>query len=130
MGVFFKVPLPNNKVVALKKLHGFMAEDPNSDESFRSEVDLSSKIKHRHIVKLLVSWTFSTYKLFYPSSHIQCGTSHSNKSNDIEAIELEWRKRVNIIKGIAHARSYLHHDCITPILALQDSSNVTLPIEL
>ncbi|GLU11112.1 hypothetical protein SLE2022_278790 [Rubroshorea leprosula] len=43
--------------------------------------------------------------------------------NDEEAMELDWNKRVNVIKNTAHASSYLHHDCIPPILHRDISSN-------
>ncbi|OIW18022.1 hypothetical protein TanjilG_07606 [Lupinus angustifolius] len=128
-GCVYKVPLPNGKVVALKKLHGFMAEDPTSDESFRSEVDVLSKIKHRHIVKLL---GFCLHKRirFLIYEYMEKGSLFSVLYDDVEAIELEWRKRVNIIKGIAHALSYLHHDCIPPIVHRDiSSSNILLNSE-
>ncbi|KAK7340521.1 hypothetical protein VNO77_21227 [Canavalia gladiata] len=45
-------------------------------------------------------------------------------------MELDWRKRVNIVKGIAYAVSYLHHDCTPPIVHRDMStSNVLLNLE-
>ncbi|GMP46021.1 hypothetical protein CsSME_00014336 [Camellia sinensis var. sinensis] len=43
-----------------------------------------------------------------------------------EAKELDWPKRVNIIKGIASALSYMHHDCTPPIVHRDISSNNVL----
>ena len=43
-------------------------------------------------------------------------------SNDVEAMELDWTKRVNIIKGMAHAISYMHHE-YTPIIVHRDISS-------
>ncbi|GKU97110.1 hypothetical protein SLEP1_g10290 [Rubroshorea leprosula] len=45
------------------------------------------------------------------------------KINDAEAVDLDWNLRVNVIKNIAHALSYLHHDCIPPIIHRDISSN-------
>ncbi|KAK7847661.1 mdis1-interacting receptor like kinase 2 [Quercus suber] len=42
-------------------------------------------------------------------------------SNDVEAAELDWTKRLNIIKGIAHALSYMHHECL-PLIIHRDIS--------
>ncbi|MFQ6630669.1 hypothetical protein Gotur_008824, partial [Gossypium turneri] len=42
---------------------------------------------------------------------------------DDEAVELDWTKRVNIVKRVAHALSYMHHDCNLPIVHRDISSN-------
>ncbi|PPR88512.1 hypothetical protein GOBAR_AA32171 [Gossypium barbadense] len=44
-------------------------------------------------------------------------------SIDEEAVELDWTKRVNIVKGVAHALSYMHYDCNPPIVHRDISSN-------
>ncbi|KAL8092081.1 hypothetical protein AgCh_034388 [Apium graveolens] len=41
--------------------------------------------------------------------------------DDGHALELDWSKRVNIVKGIALALSYLHHEC-TPSIVHRDIS--------
>ncbi|RVW75029.1 MDIS1-interacting receptor like kinase 2 [Vitis vinifera] len=43
--------------------------------------------------------------------------------NEVGAVELDWIKRVNVVKSIAHALSYMHHDCNTPIIHRDISSN-------
>ena len=43
--------------------------------------------------------------------------------DDDEAIELNWTKRVSIVKSVAHALSYLHHDCTLSIVHRDISSN-------
>ncbi|RVW52728.1 MDIS1-interacting receptor like kinase 2 [Vitis vinifera] len=40
-----------------------------------------------------------------------------------EAKRLGWATRVKIIKGVAHALSYMHHDCSPPIVHRDISSN-------
>ena len=52
-------------------------------------------------------------------------------SNDVEAKELNWKKRVNNIKEVAHALSYLHHNCI-PTIVHRDmtTNNILLNLEL
>ena len=43
---------------------------------------------------------------------------------------MDWNKRDNIIKGVAHALSYLQHDCPPPIVHRDVSSkNVLLDLE-
>ncbi|XP_050254988.1 MDIS1-interacting receptor like kinase 2-like [Quercus robur] len=51
-------------------------------------------------------------------------------SNDGGAKELHWNKGVNIIKSVAHALSYMHHDCSPPIVHRDISSkNILLDSE-
>ena len=51
--------------------------------------------------------------------------------NDVEAMELDWAKRANIIEVIAHALSYMHHECISTIVHQDISSNnILLNFEL
>ena len=47
--------------------------------------------------------------------------------NDGEAKELDWNKRVNIIKGVALSLFYMHHDCSLPIVHRDISSKNNLP---
>ncbi|OMO68849.1 reverse transcriptase [Corchorus capsularis] len=51
--------------------------------------------------------------------------------NDVEAVELDWKKRVNVVKSTTHALSYLHYEC-TPIIVHRDisSSNILLNSDL
>ncbi|GAU11930.1 hypothetical protein TSUD_195540 [Trifolium subterraneum] len=120
-GSVYKAQLPCGKVVALKKLHGYEAEVPAFDESFRNEVRILSEIRHRHIVKL---YGFCLHKrimvLIY--QYMEKGSLFSILYDDVEAMEFNWRKRVNIVKGVASALSYLHHDYTTPIVHRDISS--------
>ncbi|KAK2449207.1 putative leucine-rich repeat receptor protein kinase [Trifolium repens] len=114
-GSVYKAQLPCGKIVALKKLHGYEAEVPAFDESFRNEVKMLSEIKHRHIVKL---HGFCLHKriIFLIYQYMEKGSLFSVLYDDVEAIEFNWRKRLSIVKGVASALSYLHHDCTTPIV--------------
>ena len=50
--------------------------------------------------------------------------------NDKQVVEFEWVKRVNVIKGVANALSYMHHDCLPPIIHRDISSkNILLDSE-
>jgi len=58
------------------------------------------------------------------------GSLFSVLYDDVEAVEFKWRKRINTIKGVAFAISYLHHDCSTPIVHRDVStSNILLNSE-
>ncbi|WKA04549.1 hypothetical protein VitviT2T_022578 [Vitis vinifera] len=63
----------------------------------------------------------SVYKVQLPSGKVVAVKKLHRV--EIEARELDWTKRVNVIKSIAHALSYMHHDCTPPIIHRDVSSN-------
>ena len=110
----------------MKKLHGFEEEVPTFDESFRNEAKVLSEIKHRHIVKLH-GFCLQKRIMFLIYEYMEKGSLFFILFDDMEAMELDWKKRVNTMKGTAHALSYLHHDCVPPIVHRDISaSNVLL----
>ncbi|KAG2690368.1 hypothetical protein I3760_09G183000 [Carya illinoinensis] len=121
-GSVYKAKLPSGNVVALKKLHQREAENPVFYKSFINEVRVLTEIRHRNIVKL---HGFCVHKgcRFLIYEYMKRGSLFCVLRNVDEAMELDWNKRVNIIKGIAHALSYMHHACIPAIVHRDISSN-------
>ncbi|XP_062150248.1 MDIS1-interacting receptor like kinase 2-like isoform X2 [Alnus glutinosa] len=121
-GSVYKAKLPCGKVIALKKLHRLEAENPTFDMSFRNEVKVLTEIRHRNIIKL---HGFCLHKrcMFLVYEYMERGSLFCILNNDVEAIELDWSKRLNIIKGTAHALSYMHHECIPAIVHRDITSN-------
>nr|XP_023925233.1 protein STRUBBELIG-RECEPTOR FAMILY 4-like [Quercus suber] len=72
-----------------------------------------------------IGTSISTTK-FSPELTTLKGSLATILSDDGGAKELDWSKRVNIIKGVAHALSYLHHDCSPPIVHMDISSKNVL----
>ncbi|KAK7819792.1 mdis1-interacting receptor like kinase 2 [Quercus suber] len=129
-GSVYKAQLPSGKVVALKKLHHLEAEDPSFDKSFKNEVQMLTEIRHRNIVKLH-GYCLHKRCMFLVYQYMERGSLFCILSDDVEALELDWPKRMNIIKSIAHALSYMHHECI-PVIIHRDisSNNILLNSEL
>ena len=44
----------------------------------------------------------------------------------IEAMELDWATRIQVVKGVAYALSHMHHDCLPPIIHRDISSKNVL----
>ncbi|XP_058105287.1 MDIS1-interacting receptor like kinase 2-like [Magnolia sinica] len=58
------------------------------------------------------------------------GSLASILSGNEGAVELDWVKRMRVIRGVAHALSYMHHDRIPPIVHRDLSSkNILLGFE-
>ena len=61
---------------------------------------------------------------------LEGGSLEKRLKSDELAIDFNWVKRVNVVKGVASALSYMHHDCSHPIIHRDISSkNVLLDSE-
>ncbi|XP_056169872.1 probable leucine-rich repeat receptor-like protein kinase At1g35710 [Syzygium oleosum] len=121
-GSVYRAQLPNGKIVALKKLHHLEAEDPSFDQSFRNEVKHLTEVRHRSIIKLH-GFCLHRRCMFLVYEYMERGSLFCALRDDVEAMELDWSKRLNIVWDMAHALSYLHHDCARPIVHRDISSN-------
>ncbi|KAF8013054.1 hypothetical protein BT93_I1044 [Corymbia citriodora subsp. variegata] len=121
-GSVYRAQLPNGKIVALKKLHRLEAEDPSFDQSFRNEVKHLTEVRHRSIIKLH-GFCLHRRCMFLVYEYMQRGSLFCALRDDIEAVELDWSKRLNIVWDMAHALSYLHHGCARSIVHRDVSSN-------
>ncbi|CDP11197.1 unnamed protein product [Coffea canephora] len=126
-GSVYKAMLPPGNLVAVKRLH--LLPEKVYFNSFLNEIRALTNIKHRNIVKLYGFCSNSTNS-FLVYEYLERGSLAKIFSMEEEAKELDWEKRVNIIKGVAHALSYMHHDC-TPSIVHRDisSNNVLLDSE-
>ncbi|KAK1354103.1 putative leucine-rich repeat receptor-like protein kinase [Heracleum sosnowskyi] len=121
-GSVYKAKLPTGKTVALKKLHRLEAEEPAFDKSFRNEVQVMSNIRHKNIVKLY-GFCLHNRCMFLVYEYMVKGSLFCALRDDARAMKLNWSRRVNIVKGVAHALSYMHHGCNPPIVHRDISSN-------
>ncbi|XP_058188128.1 probable leucine-rich repeat receptor-like protein kinase At1g35710 [Rhododendron vialii] len=121
-GSVYRAQLPSGKVVALKKLHRLEAEHPVFDHCFRNEIQMLTNVRHRNIVKLY-GFCLHNRCMFLVYEYMEKGSLFCALRFDVEASEIGWTQRVNIIEGMAHALSYLHHDCTPPIVHRDISSN-------
>ncbi|KAK7830506.1 mdis1-interacting receptor like kinase 2, partial [Quercus suber] len=122
--------LPSGKVVALNKFHRLETEELSLDKSFKSEVKMLTEIRHRNIVKLN-GYCLHKHCMFLVSEYMERGSLFCVLSNNVEAVELDWIRRMNVIKSIAHALSCMHHECVLVIVHRDiNSNNILLNFEL
>ncbi|MBA0749803.1 hypothetical protein Gogos_003694 [Gossypium gossypioides] len=125
-GSVYKAALPTGQVVAVKKL--YRSEDNiriNNLKAFESEVMALLEIRHRNIVQMYgfcshPKHSFLVYEL------LEGGSLRMLLSNNEQAKELDWKKRVKVVKGLANALSYMHHGHSQPIVYRVISSNNVL----
>ncbi|TYI62108.1 hypothetical protein E1A91_D10G221900v1 [Gossypium mustelinum] len=125
-GSVYKAALPTGQVVAVKKLH--QSEDNilnNNLKAFESEISALLEIRHRNIVQMYgfcshPKHSFLVYEL------VERGSLRMVLSNNERAKELDWKKRLNVVKGLANALSYMHRGHSQPIVHRDISSNNVL----
>ncbi|PRQ21430.1 putative protein kinase RLK-Pelle-LRR-XI-1 family [Rosa chinensis] len=121
-GTVYKAKLPSGSIVAVKKLYPVHDSEEASQKEFFNEIRALLEIRHRNIVKLL-GFCSNVHHSFLVYEYLEKGSLSANLSKELEAKKLNWSIRVNIVKGVAHALSYMHHDCVLPIVHRDISSN-------
>ncbi|KAK9089118.1 hypothetical protein Scep_028200 [Stephania cephalantha] len=129
-GKVYKAVLSNGDAVAVKKLWvgGLKKDECNdiekggsSDGGFEAEVETLGKIRHKNIVKLWCCCTTRDSKLlvyeYMPNGSLG-DLLHSSKGG-----LLDWPMRHKIAIDAAEGLSYLHHDCVPPIVHRDVKSN-------
>lgn len=121
-GSVYKAELQTGQVVAVKKLHPMESGIMDGRKSFINEIKALTKIRHRNIVKL---FGFCSHRegIFLVYKYMERGSLAKMLSCKDGAIGLGWTKRINVVKGVAHALSYMHHDCLRPIIHRDITSN-------
>ncbi|KAK8491104.1 hypothetical protein V6N11_063137 [Hibiscus sabdariffa] len=125
-GTVYKAALPTGQVVAVKKLH--QSEDNmliSNSKDFRSEIVALSETRHRNIVQMYGFCSHPKHS-FLVYEFVERGSLKMVLSNNEQAKELDWKKRLNVVKGLADALSYMHHDHSQPIVHRDISSNNVL----
>ncbi|KAF8030283.1 hypothetical protein BT93_E2663 [Corymbia citriodora subsp. variegata] len=129
-GRVYRALIPTGHVLAIKKIRS-----PEGDEieqitaSFINEIRLLTAIRHRNIVKFYGFCSSGPHK-FLVYDLIERGSLASILNNGSEAAQLDWRRRVEIVRNIAHALCYMHNDCKPPVIHRDISSqNILLNME-
>ncbi|KHN40547.1 Putative LRR receptor-like serine/threonine-protein kinase [Glycine soja] len=92
---------------------------------FENIIEATNNFDYRYLIRVRGQGT--VYKAELSSCQFLEGCSLDQiLINDAKAAAFDWEKRVNIVKGVANALSYLHHDCSPPIIHRDVSSKNVL----
>uniref|UniRef100_M4DXK7 non-specific serine/threonine protein kinase n=2 Tax=Brassica campestris TaxID=3711 RepID=M4DXK7_BRACM len=104
-GYVHKGVLPDGTEVAIKQLK---AGSGQGEREFRAEIEIISRVHHRHLVSLLGYCVIGTQRLlvyeFLPNKTLEFHLHEKRRP-------LDWSKRMKIASGAARGLAYLHEDC-------------------
>ncbi|KAH1155262.1 hypothetical protein GYH30_050541 [Glycine max] len=128
-GSVYKAKLHTGQILAVKKLHLVQNGELSNIKAFTSEIQALINIRHRNIVKLY-GFCSHSQSSFLVYEFLEKGSIDKILKDDEQAIAFDWDPRINAIKGVANALSYMHHDCSPPIVHRDISSkNIVLDLE-
>ncbi|KAK4263725.1 hypothetical protein QN277_029102 [Acacia crassicarpa] len=121
-GSVYKGSLPDGREVAVKQLK---IGGGQGEREFKAEVEIISRIHHRHLVSLVGYCVLDTRRLLV-YDYVPNKTLYHHLHGEGMPV-LSWEKRVKIAVGAARGIAYLHEDC-NPRIIHRDikSSNILL----
>ncbi|XP_010688211.2 LOW QUALITY PROTEIN: proline-rich receptor-like protein kinase PERK1 [Beta vulgaris subsp. vulgaris] len=105
-GFVHKGVLPNGKEIAVKSLR---ANSGQGEREFEAEVEIISRVHHRHLVSLVGYCICGSQRLlvyeFVPNKTLEFHLHGRGKS------PMDWPTRLKVALGAAKGLAYLHEDC-------------------
>ncbi|KAJ4723881.1 putative Receptor protein kinase [Melia azedarach] len=128
-GRVYKADLLSGDIIAVKKFHSPLPIEFAKKQDFLNEIKALTELQHRNIVKFYGFCSHIRHS-FLVYEYLERGSLAAVLSNEAAAKDFGWTTRMNVIKGVACALSYMHHDCYSPIIHRDISSkNVLLDLE-
>ncbi|KAL3735148.1 hypothetical protein ACJRO7_024310 [Eucalyptus globulus] len=128
-GSVYKAQLQTSETVAVKKLNEVVDMDLISRKAFEREIHALTEARHRNIIKLY-GFCLSSRHSFLVYGFLESGSLKDVLNNEERMATFDWNRRVNVVKGVAYALSYMHHECSPPIIHRDVSSkNILLDEE-
>ncbi|XP_028088488.1 MDIS1-interacting receptor like kinase 2-like [Camellia sinensis] len=109
-GTVYRDDLTSGQVVSMKKLHVSPDGDLANLKSFTSEISALTKICHHNIV-LLYGYCSHQRHSFLVFEFLEGGSLGKILSTEDRVLYFDWIRRVNVVKDVANALSFMHHDC-------------------
>ncbi|XP_035839733.1 putative receptor protein kinase ZmPK1 [Helianthus annuus] len=106
-GTVYKGKLPDNRVVAIKRLH----EAIQGEAEFLAKMSTIGKINHRNLIE--------TYGYCAEGKHrilVYEYMENGSLANNIGRNQLDWQNIFEIASGVAKGLAYLHEECLEWVL--------------
>ncbi|MQL90823.1 hypothetical protein Taro_023429 [Colocasia esculenta] len=121
-GCVYKGRLPDGREVAVKQLK---VDGGQGEREFRAEVEIISRVHHRHLVSL-VGYCISESQKLLIYDYVPNNTLHYHLHEEGRPV-MEWATRLKVASGAARGLAYLHEDCHPRIIHRDiKSSNILL----
>lgn len=121
-GQVYRIEMTNGETVAVKRLPGrAKIEASGYDNGFQAETETLGRIRHKNIVKLWCCISGEDCNLLV--YEYMCNGSLGDILHGPKASRLDWPTRHRIALDSAQGLSYLHHDCLPPIVHRDIKSN-------
>lgn len=122
--VVYKGTLSNGTEIAATSIQRSAATwSPQSELSFRRNVEALARMKHNHLVNLVAYCSeedpFTRMLIFEYASN---GTLNDHLHNK-ESEHLDWPTRMRIVMGAAYGLEYMHHELVPPASHLNFDTN-------
>uniref|UniRef100_A0A0D9Y762 non-specific serine/threonine protein kinase n=1 Tax=Oryza glumipatula TaxID=40148 RepID=A0A0D9Y762_9ORYZ len=121
--------LSNGKNFAVKKINATENGRLINEQMFYREIEATMQIRHKNIVKVF-GYCCTARDKFIVYEYMKGGNLLTALKSYRSASKLDWKRRLCIAQDVAHALSYLHHDCSDPIVHRDvTTKNILLDLE-
>ncbi|XP_039165312.1 MDIS1-interacting receptor like kinase 2 [Eucalyptus grandis] len=122
-GIVYKAKISEDQTVAVKQISSSRENGELVDLiPFEREIQALRNIRHRNIVKFYGFCSHAQH-CFLVYEYMERGSLRTILNDDERALEFQWDKRVNVVRGVADALSYMHHECSPPLIHRDVTSN-------
>ncbi|XP_039161189.1 MDIS1-interacting receptor like kinase 2 [Eucalyptus grandis] len=122
-GIVYKAEISEDQTFAIKQTLSSQEDIEIVDlVSFEREIQALTNIRHRNIVKF---YGFCSHprRCFLVYEYMERGSLRTTLKDDQRATEFQWDKRISVVRGVADALSYMHHECSPPLIHRDLTSN-------
>ncbi|XP_030444481.2 MDIS1-interacting receptor like kinase 2-like [Syzygium oleosum] len=122
-GIVYKAEISEGQTFAIKKILSSQEDTEIVDLiPFEREIQALTNIRHRNIVKFY-GFCSHAQRCFLVYEYMERGSLRTILNDDQRAREFQWDKRINVVRGVADALSYMHHECSHPLIHRDLTSN-------